>query len=160
MHGGGVCMCPTDNWLRVCVPKYLHCMNVGLKLFITSSQVVKGCGGDKCQRQHDAVINAIQQGRATFGFFAPTDASEPLFISICSPKHLFCDCAICGWACARLCVLAFGAPAAARCRAWLISGAELAVLNGPLKRSGTVKKKKKQHGSSLPLLFHPSVALP
>lgn len=32
--------------------------------------------------------------------------------------------------------LAFGAIAAARCRAWLISGAELAVLNGPLKGLG------------------------
>lgn len=35
--------------------------------------------------------------------------------------------------CTILCVWLLGAVAAARCRAWLISGAELAVLNGPLK---------------------------
>lgn len=31
-----------------------------------SSQVVKGCGGDKCQRQHNTVI--IVRGQATYFF--------------------------------------------------------------------------------------------
>lgn len=46
-----------------------------------------------------------------------------LFVEVCMGVHYIVR-------------LAFGATAAARCRAWLISGAELAVLNGPLKGLG------------------------
>lgn len=46
-----------------------------------------------------------------------------LFVDVCMGVHYIVR-------------LTFGATAAARCRAWLISGAELAVLSGPLKGLG------------------------
>lgn len=69
--------------------------------------------------------------------FLLADASDPLFFFICSLKRSFCDCALCGCVYGRtLYWLAVWAMAAARCGAWLVSAAELAVLNGPLKGLG------------------------